>query len=174
MKKSTQSALLATMLAAAGFASAQAPPGPPMTRAEVKAQATPIKSGTDGGAMPAPSAVAVPPGPPMTRAEVKAQATPMKSGNDGGAGAVVAKKPAPGDKTKTRAEVNSEINVNAIKAGGMSGEAVKAGGVSSPASAAELKAKRAERKAAAKARREARQMNKTGAGTAPMVDGKAQ
>ena len=98
----------------------------------------------------------------------------MKSGDEGGSGAAMVKKPAPGDQTRTRAEVRSEINVNAIKAGGMSGEAVKAGGFSPPATAAELKAQRAERKADAKAKREAKEMTKSGAGTAPMAEGKGQ
>ena len=174
MKKSAPSVLLAAMLGTSGFALAQAPPSPPMTRAEVKSQATPIKAGTDGGAAPVPAIVPAPPSPPTARADVKAQAPPVKSGDDGGSGAAVAQKPAPGDKTRTRAEVKSEINVNAIKSGNMSGDALKAAGVSPPTTAAERKAKRAERKAAAKAKAEAKAMTKPGAGAAAVTEGKAQ
>ena len=166
MKKSTQSVLLAAMLATAGFASAQAPASSPLTRAEVKAQATPIKAGDDGGEGPSAAEKAARGPMDKSRAEVKAQATPMKAGIDGGEGpsaADLATKPAPGDKTRTRAEVRSEININAIKQDALSADRLKAAGVSPPATAAERKAKR-----------EAKAMAKPSAGAAPMTEGKAQ
>lgn len=66
MNKFTLSLLMAAMMAASGFASAQ------------------VKAGTDGGSGPAASTSGK---SETTRAAVKAEAVPMKSGNQGGEGA---------------------------------------------------------------------------------------
>lgn len=69
MTKSSMSLLLVVMMAASGFAAAQAPA---------------MKAGTDGGAGPTGASDGK---SATTRAAVKAEAAPMKSGTQGGEGA---------------------------------------------------------------------------------------
>ena len=69
MNKSAMSLLLVAMMAASGFAAAQAPV---------------MKSGTDGGSGPTGASDGK---STTTRAAVKAEAVPMKSGTQGGEGA---------------------------------------------------------------------------------------
>ena len=178
MNKSRLSTILASMLVTAGFAAAQT--SAPATRAEVKSQATPMKAGNDGGEVPVPAVVPVPPSPPTSRAEVKSQATPMKAGVDGGEGPVRgAAAGSSGDvPPNTRAAVKAQINTTDIKSGNDAGSgatpadnpSTKNTGVSA-ATTAERKAKREERNAMAKAKREAKA---SAAGAEPMKDGKSQ
>ena len=179
MNKSRLSTILASLLVTAGFAAAQT--SAPATRAEVKAQATPMKAGTDGGEAPVPTVVPVSPSPPTSRAEVKSQATPMKAGTDGGEGPVRgATAGSSGDvPPNTRAAVKAQVNTTTIKSGNDGGSAAtpadnpstKNTGASASTSA-ERKARRDERRAAAKAKKEAKASATTGA--EPMKDGKAQ
>ena len=73
MYKSTKSLLLVAMMAVSGFAIAQA---------------SPMKSGTDGGEGPSAAEKAARGPTDKSRAEVKSEATPMKAGVDGGKGPV--------------------------------------------------------------------------------------
>lgn len=117
MTKSAMSLLLVAMMAASGFAAAQAPA---------------MKSGTDGGSGPTGASDGK---STTTRAAVKAEAVPMKSGTQGGEGA----KPSDSSSPKAAPKMTAE----------------------------EKKAKRAEARAARKARLAAK------AGNAPMKDGKS-
>lgn len=165
MNKSTLSLLLAAMMATSGFAVAQtgvkagtdggsgpsaaekaAPGNMPNTRAEVKSEIVPQKSGTQGGEGPIRGAAAGSSGdvPANTRADVKAQAKPMKSGIQGGSGA------------------SPDANPNTANA------SAKASTTS-----AERKAARAERKAARKAKRDAA-MASSAKPAVGQTEGKAQ
>jgi hypothetical protein len=159
MNKSTQSLLLAAMLAASGFAAAQNP-AVPATRAEVKSEATtgerklgtgetakpatgtPIQ-GTTAGTTPAP-----------TRADVKSEAGTAE--RRAGTGELI--KPNTSGAMQgntsgtTRAEVKAEAGTEPRKLG--TGEVAKSGTTST--TAAERKRARDERRALAKAKREAK------------------
>ena len=119
MTKSAMSLILVAMMAASGFAAAQAPV---------------MKSGTDGGSGPAGASDGK---STTTRAAVKAEAvaSPMKDGKQGGDGA----KPTDSSTPKAAPKMTAE----------------------------EKKAKRAEARAARKARLEAQ------TGNPPMKDGKS-
>jgi hypothetical protein len=159
MNKTTQSILLAAMLAASGFAAAQNP-AVPATRAEVKSEA---KTGERllGTGEPAKSAPGTPiqgttagTAPAATRAEVKSDAgmTERKAGT----GEPI--KPNMSEKTKgntsgtTRAEVKTEAGTEPRKLG--TGEVAKSSTPS--ASSAERKRMRDERRAMNKANRDAK------------------
>ncbi len=160
MNKTTQSILLATLLAASGFAAAQNP-AVPATRAEVKSEAT---TGTRllGTGEPAKPATGTPiqgttagTTPAVTRAEVKADAGKVE--RKAGTGEAIKPNKSDADATKgntsgvTRAEVKSEIGTAPRLLG--TGEVAKSGTTST--TSAERKRMRDERRAAAKAKREA-------------------
>ena len=125
MKHTTQSMLLATLLLASGFASAQSSTVP-LTRADVKSQigTGEAKAGTQGGSGPSPAQTAAPGNMPNSRADVKAEAMTGKgtAGIQGGSAAT------PADNMNTK-------NLN-------------------QSTTAERKAKRDERRAKAKAKRD--------------------
>lgn len=162
MNKTTQSILLATMLAASGFAAAQNP-AVPATRAEVKSEATtgtrllgtgePAKSATGGPAIQGNTAGTT---PAATRAEVKSEAGTAE--RKAGTGEAI--KPNTSDTMKgntsgtTRAEVKAEAGTEPRKLG--TGEVAKSGGTTVSASTAERKRMRDERRAMNKANREAK------------------
>lgn len=176
MNKSTLSLLMAAMLAATGVASAQTTPS---TRADVKAQVAPGGAPAVEGTvknMPAADSGGV---PANSRPAVKAQTGPsdLKGGQEG----VVKVPPVsnPGDMTsKTRPEVKAQVNPSDLK-GGQEG-VVKSDTTTSPAmnskAMADRKAKRAERKAMAKAKRDARMNSGTSMSkpAAPMSSEKPQ
>lgn len=176
MNKTTQSILLATLLAASGFAAAQNP-AVPATRAEVKSEATtgarvlgtgePAKSATGGPAIQGNTAGTT---PAATRAEVKSEAgmTERKAGtgeplkpNMSGAAATQ------GNTSGTaRADVKAEAGTAPRVLG--TGEVAKSGTPS--ASSAERKRMRDERRAMAKAKRDAKMKMGSTPPPAPMSD----
>lgn len=175
MIKTTQSILLASLLAASGFAAAQNP-AVPATRAEVKSEATTgeRKLGTGETAKSATGTAA--PGttvgttPPVTRAEVKSEAgtAERKLGTGETAkpnmsGAAATQGNTSGE---TRAEVKSEAGMEPRKLG--TGEVAKSGNTS--ASSAERKRMRDERRAAAKAKREANMKSGSSKMAAPVTE----
>ncbi|MGQ2979813.1 MAG: hypothetical protein ACT6Q9_08985 [Polaromonas sp.] len=156
MNKTTQSILLAALMATAGFASAQTVTNP------TPAQGGPtVQRPADAGTMPA------------TRAEVKSEID-TKSGAKVGAPAqggstttgAAAAAGSGGMSANTRADVKAQIN-NTSKAGASAqGDSTVSGSGKATASSttsAERKAARAERKAARKAKRDAT-ANATGKG----------
>ena len=160
MIKTTQSILLATLLAASGFAVAQNP-AVPATRAEVKSEAATgeRKLGTGEAAKSAPGAAAtgntVGTTPAVTRAEVKSETGTAErklgtgeSAKPGMSGSAATQGNTSGT---TRAEVKSDSGMEQRKLG--TGETAKSGNTS--VSSAERKRMRAERRAASKAKREA-------------------
>lgn len=168
MNKSTLSILMAAMLATSGF---------------VAAQTAPAMAGTQGGSGPSPAQTAAPGNMPNTRAEVKAQINTgeAKAGTQGGSGPSPAQTAAPGNMPNSRADVKAEAATGKGVAG------IQGGSAASPAdnpntknlnktTSAERQAKRAERKAMAKSKREAK-MNASGSvkqSDTVMKDGKAQ
>jgi poly-gamma-glutamate capsule biosynthesis protein CapA/YwtB (metallophosphatase superfamily) len=147
MKTTTQSILLATLMATAGFATAQTVTNP------TPAQGAPtVQRPADSGAMPA------------TRAEVKGQvdtrsgakvAAPAQGGSTTSGAAAPAG--SGGMSANTRADVKAQVN-NSSKAGASAqGDSTVSGSsqATSSSTSAERKAARAERKAARKAQREA-------------------
>ena len=159
MTKTTQSILLASLLAASGFAIAQNPAAP-AARAEVKSEATtgerklgtgePAKSAT-GTAAPGNTVGTT---PAATRAEVKSETGTAERKLGTG---VTAKPDMSGSAATqgntsgtTRAEVKAGAGTEPRKLG--TGEVAKSGSTS--ASTAERKRMRDERRAAAKAKRE--------------------
>ena len=172
MNKTTQSILLATMLATSGFASAQNP-AVPATRAEVKAEATTgeRKLGTGEAAK---SATGVPiqgttagTTPPVTRAEVKSETgmAERKAGtgetlkpNMSGAAATQGN-----TSGVSRSDVKAEAGTEPRKLG--TGEVAKSGTTTPSTTSAERKRMRDERRATAKAKREAKM--KSGMTTPP-------
>lgn len=168
MNKSTLSILMAAMLATSGFASAQS---------------APAMAGTQGGSGPSAAEKAAPGNMPNTRAEVKAQigTGEAKAGTQGGSGPSPAQTAAPGNMPNARADVKAETAAGKGTAG------IQGGSAASPATnmntknlgtttTAERQAKRDERKARAKAKREAK-LNASAAvkpADPMMKDGKAQ
>lgn len=184
MKNLTLSVLMTTLMAAAGFASAQTATTMPNTRADVKAQITSgdLKGGTVSGEGPVKNLPAADPGgvPANSRAGVKADVKPsdLKTSTEGTVNNAPAAKP--GDMApKTRADVKAEVKPSDLKTS-------KEGAVTSNTSArssaandramADRKAKRADRKAAAKAKRDARMKGDTPMArpAAPMSSDKPQ
>jgi len=155
MNKSTQSILLATMLAASGFALAQNPTAP-AARADVKAEATSTerKLGTGETAKPNTSDAMKGNTSGTTRAEVKSEAgtAERKLGTGGTAKPNMTGSAATQGNTSgiTRAEVKADAKSEPRRLG--TGEVAKSG--TPTASAAERKRLRDERRAAAKAKRE--------------------
>ena len=154
MNKATQSILLAAMLAASGFAAAQNP-AVPATRAEVKAEASTAerKLGTGETAKPNTSDTMKGNTSGTTRAEVKSEAGTVERKLGTGETA----KPNMSDTMKgntsgtTRAEVKADAKSEPRRLG--TGEVAKSGTPS--AASIERKRLRDERRAAAKAKREA-------------------
>lgn len=147
MKTTTQSILLAALMATAGFATAQTVTNP------TPAQGAPtVQRPADAGTMPA------------TRAEVKSQvdtrsgakvAAPAQGGSTTSGAAAPAG--SGGMSANTRAEVKAQVN-NTSKAGASAqGDSTVSGSsqATTSSTSAERKAARAERKAARKAQREA-------------------
>ena len=213
MIKTTQSILLATLLAASGLAAAQNP-AVPATRAEVKSEATTgeRKLGTGETAKSATGTAA--PGttvgttPATTRAEVKSEAgtaerklgtgetakpnmsgSAATQGNTSGTTRAEVKSDAGTEPRKlgtgevaksgnmsggssgnasgmTRTEVKSEAGMEPRKLG--TGEVAKSGNTS--ASSAERKRMRDERRAAAKAKRQANMKSGSGKMAAPVTE----
>ena len=167
--KTSHSILLAAMLAASGFASAQTPAAP-AARADVKSEATtgerklgtgePAKSATGTSATGTPAAGSPAPGntagttPPATRAEVKSDTGSAERKLGTGEPA----KPSAAGSTATqgntsgtsRADVKAEAGTEPRKLG--TGEVAKSGSAS--ASSSERKRMRDERRAAKKAKRD--------------------
>ena len=155
MKQTTQSILLASLLLASGFASAQNPTVP-ATRAEVKSEAgtaerkagtgEPIKPSTSGTMQGNTSGTA--------RSDVKAEAGAAE--RKAGTGETIKPNASGSTATQgntsgtTRAEVKAEIGTEPRRLG--TGEVAKSGGTT--VSSAEKKRMRDERRAAAKAKRE--------------------
>lgn len=168
MKQTTQSILLATLLLASGFASAQNTTVP-ATRAEVKSEAgtaerkagtgEPIKPNTSGTMQGNTSGT--------TRAEVKSEAgmTERKAGTGEPIKPNASGSTATQGNTSgvTRAEVKSEIGTEPRRVG--TGEIAKSG--DSTVSSAEKKRMRDERRAAAKAKRDAKMKSGSTSSTAP-------
>lgn len=154
MNKATQSILLAAMLAASGFVAAQNP-AVPATRAEVKAEAGTAerKLGTGETAKPNTSDTMKGNTSGTTRAEVKSEAGTAERKLGTGETA----KPNMSDTMKgntsgtTRAEVKADAKSEPRRLG--TGEVAKSGTPS--AASIERKRLRDERRAAAKAKREA-------------------
>lgn len=159
MNKTTQSILLAAMLVASGFAAAQNPAAP-ATRAEVKAEAGTAerKLGTGEVAKPNTSGAMQGNTSGLTRAEVesKAGAADRKLGTGETAKPNMTGSMATQGNTsgKTRAEVKADADSEPRKLS--TGEVAKSG--MSSASSAERKRMRAERRAAAKTKRDAKMM----------------
>lgn len=175
MVKTTQSILLASLFVASGFAAAQNP-AVPATRAEVKSEATTgvRKLGTGETAKSA-TGTAVPgttvgTTPPETRAEVKSEAgtAERKLGTGETAKPNMSGAAATQGNTSgvTRAEVKSEAGMEPRKLG--TGEVAKSGNTS--ASSAERKRMRDERRAAAKAKREANMKSGSSKMAAPVTE----
>ena len=174
MNKTTQSLLLATMLAASGFAFAQNPAAP-ATRAEVKSQApsaeTDRKAGTGEAIKPSTSGTmqgnTVGTTPAATRADVKAQAPSTETDRKASTGEPI--KPSTSGTMqgntsgKTRAEVKAEAGTEPRKLG--TGEVAKSGGTTASTTSAERKQMRDERRAMRKADRDAKM--KSGSTTTP-------
>ena len=154
MNKATQSILLAAMLAASGFAAAQNP-AVPATRAEVKSETGTAerKLGTGDTAKPNTSDTMKGNTSGVTRAEVKSEAGTVERKLGTGETA----KPNMSDTMKgntsgtTRAEVKADAKSEPRRLG--TGEVAKSGTPS--AASIERKRLRDERRAAAKAKREA-------------------
>ena len=159
MNKTTQSILLTAMLAVSGFAAAQNP-AVPATRAEVKAEAgmAERKLGTGEAAKPNTSGAMQGNTSGLTRAEVKSDAgvAERKLGTGETAKPNMTGSMAMQGNTsgKTRAEVKADADSEPRKLG--TGEVAKSG--MSTASSAERKRMRTERRAAAKAKRDAKMM----------------
>lgn len=148
MKQTTQSMLLAALMATAGFASAQTVTNP------TPAQGGPtVQRPADAGTMPA------------TRAEVKSEvdnksgakvAAPAQGGGTPSGAAAPAG--SAGASATTRADVKAQVN-NSSKAGASAqGDSTVSGSdkaMTSSSTSAERKAARAERKAERKAKRDA-------------------
>lgn len=175
MNKTTQSILLATLLAASGFAAAQNP-AVPATRAEVKSEATTGERKAGTGEPLKPSTGATMQGntagttPAVTRPEVKSEAgmTERKAGtgeplkpNMSGAAATQGN-----TSGTTRADVKAEVGTTPRVLG--TGEVAKSGTPS--ASSAERKRMRDERRAMAKAKRDAKMKMGSTPPPAPMSD----
>jgi hypothetical protein len=177
MNKTTQSILLATLLAASGFASAQNP-AVPATRAEVKTEATtgtrilgtgePAKSATGGPAIQGTTAGTT---PAVTRAEVKSEAgmTERKAGTGEPIKPNMSGTMQGNTSGTTRAEVKAEAGTEPRKLG--TGEVAKSGTTST--TAAERKRMRDERRAMNKAKRDAK-MNSSSTMTPAPVSEKAR
>ncbi|MGB4117826.1 MAG: hypothetical protein WBK51_14905 [Polaromonas sp.] len=175
MNKTTQSLLLATMLAASGFAAAQNP-AVPATRAEVKSEATTGERKLGTGE-PAKSATGTPiqgttagTTPAATRAEVKSEAGTAE--RKAGTGEPI--KPNSSGTVQgntsgtTRAEVKAEAGTEPRKLG--TGEVAKSGGTTASTTSAERKRMRDERRAMNKANREAKMKSGSTMTPAPKSD----
>ena len=152
MNKSTLSILMAALLATSGIAMAQ------------NAPTQPAMAGTQGGSGPSPAQTAAPGNMPNTRADVKSQINTgeAKPGTQGGSGPSAAQTAAPGNMPNARADVKAEA------ASGRGTLGIGGGSAASPAdnmntknlsgniTSAERKAKRDQRRAMAKSKREAR------------------
>ena len=168
MKQTTQSILLATLLLASGFASAQSPTVP-ATRADVKSEIGSAERRASTGELIKPNTSDTMKGNTSgtTRAEVKSEAG--RTERKAGTGEPI--KPNASDSTATqgntsgvtRAEVKSEIGTEPRRVG--TGEIAKSGG--STVSSAEKKRMRDERRAAAKAKRDAKMKSGSTSSTAP-------
>ena len=164
MNKSTLSILMAALVATSGFASAQTPTTGPNTRADVKAQITPgdLKGGTASGEGPVKNMPAADSGgvPANSRAGVKAEVKPsdLKTSSEGAVKETPASKS--GDMaSKTRADVKAEVkpgDLKISKEGAVTSDTSARSSAANSRAMADRKAKRAERKAAAKAKRDAR------------------
>ena len=171
MNKTTQSILLAAMLAASGFASAQNP-GAPVSRAEVKSEAGTAerKLGTGETAKPNTSDTMKGNTSGTTRAEVKSEAgtAERKLGTGETAKPNMSGSAATQGNTSgtTRAEVKADANSEPRKLG--TGEVAKSGTTS--ASSAERKRMRDERRAMAKAKRDGKMKSGSTATPAPASD----
>ncbi len=173
MNKSTQSLLLAAMLAASGFAAAQNP-AVPATRAEVKAEATTgeRKLGTGETAKPATGTpiqgTTAGKTPAATRADVKSEAGTAE--RRAGTGELI--KPNTSGAMQgntsgiTRAEVKAEAGTEPRKLG--TGEVAKSGGTTT--TSAERKRMRDERRAMNKANRDAKMKSGNTTMPAPVSD----
>lgn len=159
MNKSALSIFMAAMMAASGFAIAQTAPAMP---------------GTQGGSGPSAAEKAAPGNMPNTRAEVKSQigTGEAKAGTQGGSGPSPAQTAAPGNMPNSRADVKAEAMTGKGTAG------IQGGSAASPAdnmntknlnksTTAEKKRMRDERRAAAKANREAKMKSGGTSSTAP-------
>lgn len=159
MNKATQSILLIAMLAASGFAAAQNP-AMPATRAEVKAEAGTAERKASTGELIKPNTSGAMQGNTsgLTRAEVKSEAgtAERKLGTGETAKPNMAGSMATQGNTSglTRAEVKADANSEPRKLS--TGEDAKSG--TPTVSSAERKRMRAERRAAAKAKRDAKMM----------------
>ena len=172
MTKTTQSILLAALLATSGFASAQSA-AVPATRAEVKSEAAsgerklgtgePAKSAT-GTAAPGNTVGTT---PPATRAEVKSETgtAERKLGTGEAAKPNMSGSAATQGNTSgtTRADAKAETGTEPRRLG--TGEVAKSGNTS--AATAERKRMRDERRAAAKAKREANMKSGSNKAAAP-------
>ena len=159
MNKTTQSVLLATMLAASGFVAAQNPTVP-ATRAEVKSEAgtaerkagtgEPIKPNTSGTMQGNTSGT--------TRAEVKSQTPNAEAERKAGTGEPIkpnASGTMQGNTSGTsRADVKSEVGTEPRRLG--TGEVAKSGGTTASTTSAERKRMRDERRAMNKSNRDAK------------------
>jgi hypothetical protein len=175
MNKSTQSLLLAAMLAASGFAAAQNP-AVPATRAEVKSEATTgeRKLGTGETAKPATGApiqgTAAGTTPAPARADVKSEAGTAE--RRAGTGELI--KPNTSGAMQgntsgtTRADVKAEAGTEPRKLG--TGEVAKSGGTTASTTSAERKRMRDERRAMNKANRDAKMKSGNMTTPAPVTD----
>lgn len=160
MNTSTQSILLAAMLAVSGFAAAQNPAAP-ASRAEVKSQINQEGSAGDKrGQGPQIQTPGTGKASDNTRAEVKAQVVPEGSAGDKRGQGPFVSTPITGSSENSRAGVKAEI-VNKGTSGIERGEGPMIDNKPKMASE-ERKAKRDERRAMAKAKRDAK-MNSSGA-----------
>lgn len=161
MNNTTQSILLATLLAASGFASAQNP-AVPATRAEVKSEATTgeRKAGTGEPIKPSTGTTmqgnTVGTTPAATRPEVKSEAgmTERKAGTGEPLKPNMSGSAATQGNTSgtTRADVKAEAGTAPRLLG--TGEVAKSGTTTTGTTSAERKRMRDERRAAAKAKRD--------------------
>ena len=160
MNKSPQSLLLATLLAASGFAAAQNP-AVPATRAEVKSEAGTAERRDGTGELIKPNTSSTMKGntvgttPAVTRAEVKSKAGTAERRD--GTGELIKPNMSGSAATQgntsgiTRAEVKAEAGTAPRLLG--TGEVAQSG--TTTTTSAERKRMRDERRAAAKAKREA-------------------
>ena len=168
MKQTTQSILLATLLLASGFASAQNPTVP-ATRAEVKSETgtTERKAGTGEPIKPSTSGTMQGNTSGTARSDVKAEAGTAE--RKAGTGEPIKPNASGSTATQgnmsgtTRAEVKSEIGTEPRRVG--TGEVAKSDGTT--ASRAEKKRMRDERRAAAKVKRDAKMKSGNMGSTAP-------
>ena len=177
MNKTTQSILLAAMLAASGFAVAQNPAAP-ATRADVKAQAptaeTERKAGTGEPIKPNTSGTMQGNTSGTTRADVKSQAPNAETERKAGTGEPI--KPNASGSTATqgntsgtsRADVKSEVGTEPRRLG--TGEVAKSGGTTASTTSAERKRMRDERRAMNKADRDAKMGSGSTMTPAPKTD----